>query len=198
MFIGYCRVSTKAQAQDGNGLEAQKKEILAKYPDAKIYVEAYTGVTTERPEFQKIINEMQEGDTLVVAKLDRLARNTVEGIEIVQSLFEKRCSVHALNVGLLEDTSMGHFFLTTLLAVAELERTQILERTQAGKNVARKKEGYREGRPRKFDDDQIVYALELLERLPYSKVVKMTGISKSTLARAKKRKKFEKNVEVIV
>ena len=80
---------------------------------------------------------------LVVAKLDRLARNTVEGIQIVQQIFEKKASVHVLNVGLLEDTPMGQFFLTTLLAVAQLERNQIVERTQTGKEIAKKREDIR-------------------------------------------------------
>lgn len=56
--------------------------------------------------------------------------------------------MHVLNVGLLEDTPMGQFFLTTLLAVAQLERSQIVERTQTGKEIAKKREGYKEGRPK--------------------------------------------------
>ena len=129
MIYGYCRVSTKGQAKDGNSLEAQEKAILERYTDAKIYTEAYTGTTTNRPVFTEIIENLKENDMLVVAKLDRLARNTVEGIQIVQQIFAKKASVHVLNVGLLEDTPMGQFFLTTLLAVAQLERSQIVERT---------------------------------------------------------------------
>ena len=130
---------------------------------------------------------------IVVTKLDRLARNTVEGIQIVKEIFKKKASVHVLNVGLLEDTAMGQFFITTLLAVAELERNQIVERTQTGKAMAKanaqaKGEKFIEGRPKKFDAMQIENAINLLETHSYAQVVKLTGISKSTLIRAKKRK----------
>lgn len=192
MIYGYCRVSTKGQAKDGSGLEAQEKEILSKYENALVYKEAYTGTTTDRPVFREVISKLKKNDILIVTKLDRLARNTVEGIEIVREIFHKEASVHVLNVGLLEDTPMGQFFITTLLAVAELERSQIIERTQSGKaiakaNAAARGEKFKEGRPEKFDKMQIENALQLLETHSYSQVVKLTGISKSTLIRAKKK-----------
>ncbi len=80
---------------------------------------------------------------------------------------------------------MGKFFLTTLLAVAELERNMIIERTQLGKEFAKKKKDFKDGRPKKYSNQQIQYALGLLNSKPYREVVKMTGISKSTLIRAK-------------
>ena len=132
------------------------------------------------------IQQMQENDMLVVSKLDRLARNTEEGIKIVKNLFLKKCSVHVLNVGLLEDTAMGQFFITTLLAVAELERNQIIERCQTGKAIARQNPDFTEGRPKKYSRQQVQHALDLLESHSYKQVEQMTGISKSTLIRAKK------------
>lgn len=188
-IYGYCRVSTKKQLMDGYGLEVQENEIIEKYPMSDIFKEQYTGSTIERPIFNKLIDDINAGDTLVVTKLDRLARNTVEGIEIVQQLFNKGVSVHVLNVGLLENTSMGKFFLTTLLAVAEMERNTILERTQAGKEVARTKDGYKEGRPKKYRKEQLDHAMELLNTHSFSQVEKITGISSSTLTREKRRRK---------
>lgn len=193
-IYGYCRVSSKKQIVEGNGLDVQENEILEKYENAIIKKEQFTGTTTERPIFQNVIHELETGDTLVVTKLDRLARNTVEGIEIVQQLFEKGVAVHVLNVGLLENTSMGKFFLTTLLAVAEMERNTILERTQAGKEIARTKEGYREGRPQKYTPEQLEYAMELLKTNSYTQVEKMTQISKSTLTREARKRKAEKSL----
>ncbi|WP_322016325.1 recombinase family protein [Clostridium butyricum] len=193
-IYGYCRVSSKKQIVEGNGLDVQEKEILEKYENAIIRKEQFTGTTTERPIFQNVIHELETGDTLVVTKLDRLARNTVEGIEIVQQLFEKGVAVHVLNVGLLENTSMGKFFLTTLLAVAEMERNTILERIQAGKEIARTKEGYREGRPQKYKPEQLEYAMELLKTNSYTQVEKMTQISKSTLTREARKRKAEKSL----
>lgn len=186
MIYGYCRVSTKGQAKDGNSLEAQEKEILSRYKDALIYKEAYTGTTTDRPVFSEVIKMMQENDMLVVSKLDRLARNTEEGIQIIKQLFQKKCSVHVLNVGLLEDTAMGQFFITTLLAVAELERNQIIERCQTGKAIAKQNPDFTEGRPKKFNQKQVDHALELLKSHSYKEVEQLTGISKSTLIRAKR------------
>ena len=91
----------------------------------------------------------------MVTQLDRLARNTVEGIHVIQNLFNRVVVIHVLNVGILENTIMGKFFLTTLLAVAEIERSMIIERTQAGKEITKNKEEYSEGRPKAYTQKQI-------------------------------------------
>jgi DNA invertase Pin-like site-specific DNA recombinase len=181
MKYGYARVSTVSQE-----LEVQF-QALEKEGCNKIYSEKFTGTKSDRPQFKELLALLSEGDTLVVTKLDRLARNTVEGIEIVKDLFSKGIRVHVLNVGLLEDTTMGRFFLTTLLAVAEMERNLIIERTQEGKAIAKQREDYREGRPNKFSKKQLGHALKLLETHSYKQVEEITGISKSTLIRAKKK-----------
>lgn len=186
MIYGYARVSTKTQLE-GNGLQAQTQEILEKYEGAKILEEQFTGTKTDRPVLNKLIKELQEGDTLIVTKLDRLARNTVEGIQIIECLFAKGVSVHVLNVGLLENTTMGKFFLTTLLAVAEMERNIIIERTQAGKEIAKQNPNFKEGRPKKYGKKQIEHALKLLGNNSYKQVEQLTGISKSTLIRYKRK-----------
>lgn len=187
MIYGYTRVSSKTQLK-GNSLEEQEKELLAN--GCQIVIpEQYTGKTTDRPKFKKLLEEtLQFGDTLMVTKLDRLARTVTEGIEAVRFLFSKGVKVHVLNVGLLEDTSMGNFFLTTLLAIAELERNMILERTSAGKEIARTKPGYKEGRPVKYSKEQIEHAMSLLkDGNSYSRVASLTGISKATLVRYHRR-----------
>lgn len=188
MIYGYIRVSSKSQI-DNNSFEQQEQEIKQRYDNAIIYREQFTGTTTHRPVFEDILNKLNTGDTLVVTKLDRLARTTCEGIEVVQDLFNGNISVHVLNVGLLEDTPMGQFFLTTLFAVAELERNQIVERTQSGKAIARTKEGFKEGRPKKYTQEQVALALDLLKDNSFKQVERMTGISKSTLIRANNKKK---------
>ena len=186
-IYGYIRVSTKGQLEN-NSLEQQKQEILNKYSNAEIIKEGYTGTTTNRPELNDLLGNLQKGDILVVTKLDRLARNTIEGIEIVKSLFNKGISIHVLNLGLLENTNMGRFFITTLLAVAEMERNTIIERTQAGKAIAKQKPGFKEGRPKKYSKNKIQNALEMLTckggDKSYNEVAELTGISKSTLIRA--------------
>lgn len=187
MIYGYCRVSSKGQIEN-NSLEQQEKEIKEKYSEAYIIQEQFTGTTTHRPKFEELVNQLNENDMLVVTKLDRLARNTKEGIEIVEKLFAKSVSVHVLNVGLLEDTTMGRFFLTTLLAVAEMERNMIIERTQAGKVIAKQDPNFTEGRPKKYTTKQLEHAYELKkEGNSYKQVESLTGIGKMTLYRYMKK-----------
>ena len=181
MKYGYARVSTVSQE-----LEVQFQALENENCD-NIYSEKFTGTKAVRPQLQEVLSLLKEGDTLVVTKLDRLARNTVEGIEIVKDLFSKGVRVHVLNVGLLEDTTMGRFFLTTLLAVAEMERNLIVERTQEGKAIAKQRPDFKEGRPKTYGKKQIDHALGLLETHSYKEVEEITGISKSTLIRAKKK-----------
>ncbi|MBR1721758.1 MAG: recombinase family protein [Treponema sp.] len=182
MIYGYARVSSKTQLK-GNSVEEQRL-LLEQNGCQEIIEEQYSGKTTDRPKFRALLERLAEGDTLVVCKLDRFARTVTEGIETVRELFRRKVKVHVLNVGLLEDTPMGNFFITTLLAVAELERCMILERTSAGKEIARTKPDFREGRPVKYSKEQIQLAMSLLDAgNSYSKVVSMTGISKATLVR---------------
>ncbi|MGL5649363.1 MAG: recombinase family protein [Clostridium sp.] len=184
---GYCRISTKGQLEN-NSLEQQKEEIEARYNNASCYDETYTGKTMDRPIFNKILNILVKGDTLVVTKLDRLCRSTREGLEIIEKLKEKGIRIHILNMGLIEDTPMGNLIVTNLLAFAEFERAMIVERTQAGKAIAKTKEDFREGRPKKFTKKQVDHALSLLSvnggDKSYKEVEEITEISKSTLIRA--------------
>ena len=90
-----------------------------------------------------------------------------------------------LNVGLLENTTMGRFFLQAMLAVAEMERNMIIERVQEGLELAKKRNNIKLGRPHKFNSEQIRLALSLTRDYSLNQVARMTGISKSTLVRAK-------------
>lgn len=193
MIYGYCRVSTRAQSISGHGLEVQEQEIAAKYPNAQILKEFYTGAKIDRPHFNELLDKLTKGDSLCVTKLDRLARNTQEGITIIRKLFERGVSVHVLNIGLLEDTAMGKFFLTVLLAIAEMEKSTILERTQAGKEIAKTKAGFREGRPPLYTTEQLNHAMALLENNSYKRVAEMTKISTATLARERRRRRALNN-----
>lgn len=181
MKYGYARVSTL-----GQDLQAQLQTLKSEGCD-RILSEKFTGTNKDRPQLQELLYMLQEGDTVVVTKLDRLARNTKEGIEIIESMFVKGIRVHVLNVGLLENTTMGRFFLQTLLAVAEMERNIIIERTQEGKAIAKQCKDFKEGRPNKYSKTQIEHALQLLENHSYKQVEGLTGISKSTLIRAKRK-----------
>lgn len=180
MKYGYARVSGM-----GQDLEVQLI-ALENEGCTTIFQEKLTGKTTDRPELKKCINNLNSGDTLVVTKLDRLARNTKEGIELIEELFDKGVRVHVLNIGLLENTTTGRFFLQTLLAVAEMERSLIIERMQEGKEIAKLDPNYKEGRPKVYKRKQREHAIELLKTQSYKQVSEITGMSKSTLQRLKR------------
>lgn len=185
MIYGYARVSTKGQAKDGNGLDVQKAALEVAGAE-EIYEEAFTGTKKDRPVLNKLLSELQQGDTLVVTKLDRIARSASQGAELVKGLLEKGVTVRILNMGILDDTPAGKLVTTVMFAFAEFERDMIVERTQEGKAVARMNPIFREGRPRKYNPIQIQHALSLLNEYSYKQVEVMTGISTSTLARAKR------------
>ncbi len=146
MKYGYIRVSTKGQQRDGNSLPEQEAAILERYADAVIVPEAKSGAE-ERPVFEELVEKMVDGDLLVVTKLDRFSRSTVDGLQFIDKLMSKGVSVHALNYGLVENTPVGRMILTNLFAYAEFERGMIIERTRAGKKQKRKTDpDYREGR----------------------------------------------------
>ena len=187
MKYGYARVSTKGQL-DVNSIEEQSNAILAVYSDAEITVESYSGAK-ERPLFNQVLDKAQEGDFVIVTKLDRFCRSTKEGLEYIDRLLNKGVKIHILNMGLIENTPMGRLIVTNLLAFAEFERSQIIERTQSGKAIAKQRDDFREGRPKTYGKKQINHAVELLESHSYKEVVALTGISKSTLIRAKAEKK---------
>ena len=118
-IIGYCRVSTKGQLE-GNSIEEQRKSIIERYSNAKIVEESYSGAK-ERKIFNEVLSSLEEGDTLVVTKLDRFCRSTKEGLEYIDKLMNKGVKIHILNMGLIEDTPMGRLIVTNLLAFAEFE-----------------------------------------------------------------------------
>ena len=189
MIYGYARVSTATQGRDGNSLEEQENALRAQGCEV-IITEAYSGKTMARPKFQALLEQLQPHDTLVVCKLDRFARTTIEGVQTIRDLFDRGIRVHILNMGVIEDTLTGNLILTILLAFAEYERGMIVERTQTGKAIARQNPEFRDGRPKKFSQEQIRMALELLEAgKSYKQVQMLTGISKSTLMREKMRRK---------
>ena len=185
MIYGYARVSTKGQAKDGNSLEAQEN-ALRLAGATEIYSDAFTGTKSHRPELDKLMAVIRSGDTLVVTKLDRIARSATQGIELIQSLLDKGVVVHVLNMGLMDNTPTGKLIRNIMLAFAEFERDMIVERTQEGKAIAKQNPEFREGRPKKCSKAQINHAIGLLEKYSYKEVSEMTGISKSTLIRAKR------------
>lgn len=185
MVFGYIRVSTKKQ-EKGYSLEDQEAAILDRYPDAEIIRETGQG-NQRRPEFDVLLRRCLSGDIIVTVDHTRFSRDTAEGLRVAKELMRRGVLIHFLSFGLLENTPMGHYVLTLLLASAEFEVAQLVARTQPARMAARKRGGYHDGRPPKYSKKQINHALELLEQHTYKEVEGMTGISKSTLIRARKK-----------
>lgn len=181
-IYGYARVSSK-----GQDLKLQIEQLMNNgVPMDLIFSEKFTGTTTNRPEFKKLIELLHPHDVLVVTKLDRFARTVSEGIELINDLTVKGIKVHVLNIGLLDDSTAGKLLRNILLAFAEFERDMIVERVQEGKAKARLKPDYREGRPKRVITEEYRNAYELLNDHTYDEVAKITGISRTTLFRIKK------------
>lgn len=192
MIYGYARVSTKGQAKDGNSLEAQEN-ILKENGANVIYSDSFTGNKIERPEFDKLLNELKSGDTLIVTKLDRIARSMTQGSELVTSLINKGIKVNIINIGIMDNTPSSKLIRNIFFSFAEFERDMIVERTQEGKAIAKQNPDFREGRPKTYGKKQIEHALSLLDSMSYKQVEERTGISKSTLIRAKNKRKTTEN-----
>ena len=188
MVYGYARVSTKGQAHDGNSLDAQKQALQAAGAQ-EIYVDTFTGTKMERPEFSKLQSVLKSGDTLIVTKLDRLGRSVSQASGLLSDLIDRDIRIHVLNLGVLSNDSVNTLMRNVLLAFAQFERDMIIQRTQEGKALAKASNpNFKEGRPKKWDAEQLDHAIELLQTFSYSQVTKLTGISKSTLIREKRKR----------
>ncbi len=181
MIYGYARVSSKGQAKDGYSLEAQEKE-LRKAGASEVFSDAFTGTKNNRPELDKLLNKMQSGDRVIVTKFDRIARSLTHGIELIDGLNKRGITVHVLDMGIIDDSATGRLIRNSMLSIAEFERDMIQQRMDEGKAIS----GNYGGRPKKFTKKRLDYAVNLLNDYSYSQVVEMTGMSKSTLQRAKR------------
>ena len=182
MIFGYARVSTNFQARDGNSLEAQINSLKEAGAE-KIFSDVFSGTKNNRPELDKLLKIIQSGDTLIVTKLDRIARSVMHGIQLIEKLNDKGVIIDVLNMGIIDDSPTGKLIRNIMLSFAEFERDIIKQRTQEGKAIARQNPNFRDGRPKKFSRAQINHALELLKTHSYKQVAAMTGISSTTLVR---------------
>ncbi|MEG0153544.1 MAG: recombinase family protein, partial [Cellulosilyticaceae bacterium] len=171
MIYGYARVSTKGQANDGNSLEGQEK-LLLENGAKEIYKDSFTGTKMKRPALDELLEKIQSGDTLVVCKLDRIARSLSQGSNLINDLIERGVRINILNIGVMDDTPSSKLIRNIFFAFAEFERDMIVERTSEGRAIARTKPDYSEGRPKKFSEHQIQYALSLLGTHSYAEVEK--------------------------
>ena len=181
---GYARVSTNAQSLDDQ-IEQLKEQGIE--PN-NIYSEKFTGTKTDRPQFNELLKQLSKGDELVVTKLDRLARNTREALEIIEPLLDKGIEINVLNVGKLNNSTIGKLTYQILLAVAEMERNTIVERTQAGKEYAKKhNKNYKEGRPKRVITRRYINIYKYLKNgHSYSETAEYFGVARTTVYNIKR------------
>ena len=185
-IYGYARVSSKSQ-QDGFGLDVQRAKLKEAGAES-IYEDVFTGTTMDRPAWDKLNELLSAGDTLIVVKLDRIARTAQGGCAAVRELVDRGVSVRVLNMGLVEDSPVGRMMLTVMFAMAEFERDMIVERLAEGKAVARKREDYHEGRPRVAIDEsefQALCSMVDLGEISKREAARRLGVSDATFRRRK-------------
>ncbi len=154
--IGYARVSTFDQNLDLQ-IDALKKEGCK-----QIFTDKISGVKSQKPNFDKLLEYAREGDTIVVWKLDRLGRSTVQLIELMEELKKKNIHVKSLNESIDTSTATGTLFFQFMCMLAEHERNIIRERTTAGLNAARAR-GRTGGRPQGLSEHYQLIAPEVKE-----------------------------------
>ena len=182
MRIGYVRVSSLDQNPDRQieDLKAQQVE--------KIFMDKISGKSTDRPELQKMLSFIREGDTLIVHSLDRLARNLGDLLGMVEDLTNRGISIHfiaeRLDFEAGKDASpMSKLMLSMVGAFAEFERSMIKRRQQEGIALA-KERGVYTGRKRSVSDETLQKVRDMVQQgIPLAKAAALNHVSRSTVYR---------------
>lgn len=176
--IGYARVSTLDQNL------ALQKDALKEAGCEKIFIEQMSGAVTDRPALREALDYARSGDTLIVWKLDPLARSMKQLIETIESLRLRGIGFRSLTEAIDTTTAQGVLVFHMFSALAEFERALIRERTRAGLAAA-KRAGRIGGRPRKLTEDDLNVARTLLANpdITVGDVADRLGVSPPTLYR---------------
>lgn len=178
--FAYIRTSTKDQNSD------LQRDAIAKVDGIKRVYEdkGVSGTLASRPEWDKLIDRLEEGDEVIVWKFDRIGRNTMNVLEAVKAITDKGATFHSLTEKIDTSGPMGQAMLTIMAAFAQLERDTIVERTRAGLEAA-KAQGRVGGRPSKVDAKKLATIKKLLASGDHSRadIARMVGISPATLYR---------------
>lgn len=186
--FAYCRVSTVDQTADNQigEIEAAGFKVVAQ----RVVRETISGSTAamERPEFARLVDRLEDGDILLVTKLDRLGRNAMDVRSTVELLKDAGVRVHCLALGGVDLTSpAGKMTMAVIAAVAEFERDLLIERTQSGLRRA-KAEGKRLGRPSVLSKaQQLQVRTRRAAGASLGALAKEFGVTKSAVQRAERR-----------
>lgn len=183
-IFAYCRVSTADQTHQNQLLEIEAAGFQIE--PRRVITETISGSTAafERKGFIRLVDKLEEGDVLIVTKLDRLGRNAMDVRSTVERLQEMEVRVYCLALGGADLTSpAGKMTMAVIAAVAEFERDMLVERTQAGLTRA-KAEGKKLGRPRSLSQEQRTLVLRQREQgVSLGILAKELGVSRSAIQR---------------
>lgn len=177
-IIGYARTSTTDQTA---GLDAQKRDLEAA-GCTKVYHEQTSGADADRPELAKALDFMREGDTFVVTKIDRLARNMKHLLEIVETTQARGAALRILDMDLDTGTPTGRLMLQVLGAVGEFERAMMLERQREGIAKAKAEGRYKGRPPMETAKVDAIRAMKAAGKTP-TQIAKEAGVARSTVYR---------------
>lgn len=180
--IGYMRISTLKDEQKFDRQEVQLKEAGC----SLIYADRMSGAKRDRPELDRMLSELQAGDTVLIVSIDRLSRSTKHLLEIVEQIKTAGASLKSISDSWLDTTAdnpLHDFLLTVLGALGQMERAMITQRVREGVKVAKDK-GVKFGRPT-ANRNKVDYALELYQAGGHTsqQIADITGISRATLYR---------------
>ena len=179
MIVGYARTSTMDQTA---GLEAQERELRDAGCD-KLFVEQVSSVDVRaRDRLAEALDYVRDGDTLVVTKLDRLARSVAHLLEVLEALTAKGASLRILSMGIDTGTATGKLMLTLLGGVAEFERAIMLERQREGIAKAKAAGKYKGRKPTAMAKGDDVLALKAKGMKP-NDIAKEVGIGRASVYR---------------
>lgn len=183
MIIGYCRVSTLDQN------EKSQVEALKKYGCTKIYIDKESGTVDNRPEFLKMKDALRPDDILVVTELSRLGRRLLSVLEFIEILKANKINFVSLRENIDLSSPSGTLVLQVMGAIAEFERSRLLERQRLGINYA-KEHGVKFGRP-SSDKTKVEQAIKLFNNggLSMKEISELTGLSKATIYRELKKQR---------
>jgi DNA invertase Pin-like site-specific DNA recombinase len=174
-LFGYARVSTSQQS-----LELQKQALKnAEVKESRIFFDKSTGSNVERPGLNSLLVKVEEGDVVLITKLDRLGRDTADMINLINEFNRMQVAVRFLDDGITTEGTMGKMVITILSAVAEAERARILERTNEGR-IEAKSRGIKFGRKRKIDRNKLFHKFKH-ENIKGTALAKELGISRAAL-----------------
>ena len=148
MKVAYVRVSTLEQNEERQVEELKKHEI------ERWFTEKVSGKDTNRPELQKMLDFVREGDTIYIHEFSRLARSTKDLLDIVEQLTAKGVHLVSNKENIDTSTATGKLMLTMIAAIAEFERQNLLERQREGIKIAQKKGKFKGGQVKKIDDKE--------------------------------------------